>query len=550
MVGGVNRNDEMRATSCLFVPDMVTIFRRSTLACLLVPGLAGGQTYDWSGVANLYGNPGVKQVSTTWGGKTVSCVQIDTRQGNLRFYTTERCSPYVEDSQETQTRKTTEFVSDSQSTSHKVVVAINATEFNPVIVGKVDLLGYAAWEGLFVSRNAGPALVVGKDGVAVLANLAAGAEAAAVQAAVSGQQWVLTEGTPYPASGGNANRTAVGISQDGRYVYFLTMGSAQTGQNGEALKYFGAYNAVQLDGGGSTGMAAWNGSSVVSLFSSTRSVGNNIGVYFNNAAVVLARSPAALAPGCLRGQNAAPQNIEVWNGGGSNLVYAVTDDAAWMSVSPTNGASLEERDALQVTYATAGLAAGIYYGAITISASSATNSPQTVAVTLTINPVIPSAPTNLHAVAVSDTRIDLHWTDCADDEDGFRIERSIDGTHFIQAGVVSTNATGCSDTGLAHCTKYWYRICAYNGAGTSAYSLVDSATTAAPAVDLAVTCSNIALSFLSFSNYGYRLQGCSDLSSWTNVTDVITASQGLVTLKDSATRTNPMFYYRLVITPP
>ncbi len=48
--------------------------------------------------------------------------------------------------------------------------------------------------------------------------------------------------------------------------------------------------------------------------------------------------------------------------------------------------SLEERDTVQVSYDSAGLAAGTYTGAVTISAAGVTNSPQTVAVTLTVLP--------------------------------------------------------------------------------------------------------------------------------------------------------------------
>ena len=55
-------------------------------------------------------------------------------------------------------------------------------------------------------------------------------------------------------------RTAVGISADGRYVYFLIVDGRQPKHSvgatltevGETLKYFGASEGLNLDGGGST----------------------------------------------------------------------------------------------------------------------------------------------------------------------------------------------------------------------------------------------------------------------------------------------------------
>jgi hypothetical protein len=89
----------------------------------------------------------------------------------------------------------------------------------------------------------------------------------------------------------------------------------------------------------------------------------------------------------------------------------------------------------------------------------------------------PAAPTNLNATAAACDQIDLTWTDNADNESGFKIERSPNGSTFSQIDTVGANVTGYSDTTAAENTTYWYRVRAYNTAGDSAYSNTDSATT-------------------------------------------------------------------------
>ncbi|HIJ73521.1 MAG TPA: hypothetical protein HPP83_05400 [Candidatus Hydrogenedentes bacterium] len=90
----------------------------------------------------------------------------------------------------------------------------------------------------------------------------------------------------------------------------------------------------------------------------------------------------------------------------------------------------------------------------------------------------PNAPTNLSATGVSDTQVDLVWTDNATDETGFKIERSsTSGSGYGQIGTNPADDTTYSDTGLSKGTVYWYRVRAYNAGGDSAYSNEDDGTT-------------------------------------------------------------------------
>src|SRR6266496_4277289 len=98
--------------------------------------------------------------------------------------------------------------------------------------------------------------------------------------------------------------------------------------------------------------------------------------------------------------------------------------------------------------------------------------------------LVPAAPTNLQGQAISTSRIDLTWTDNADNETGFLIERAPDnagtpGT-FAQVASVGANVVAFSNTLLNPSTRYWYRVRSYNSAQNSAYSNSASGTTLAP----------------------------------------------------------------------
>ena len=107
-----------------------------------------------------------------------------------------------------------------------------------------------------------------------------------------------------------------------------------------------------------------------------------------------------------------------------------------------------------------------------------------------------AAPSNLAAAVHGQTKISLTWTDNANNETGFRLERKL-GTavSYVLIATLSANATSYADSGLAANTKYFYRLRAYNANGNSAYSTAVSATTlpfppAAPANLIATVVSN------------------------------------------------------------
>jgi hypothetical protein len=102
-----------------------------------------------------------------------------------------------------------------------------------------------------------------------------------------------------------------------------------------------------------------------------------------NAVPSISLSPASLSASTSQGSNTSNQSFQVRNSGGGTLSYTISDSATWLSCTPTSGTSTGEQDPIAVNYATSGLSAGTYSATITVTASGATNSPQTIPVSLT-----------------------------------------------------------------------------------------------------------------------------------------------------------------------
>lgn len=90
----------------------------------------------------------------------------------------------------------------------------------------------------------------------------------------------------------------------------------------------------------------------------------------------------------------------------------------------------------------------------------------------------PNAPGNLVASTVSNSEIDISWTDNSTDEDGFKIERRLGQTGtWNEIAQTGPNVTSFNNTGLPASTEYCYRVRAFNAGGNSGYSNIDCATT-------------------------------------------------------------------------
>jgi hypothetical protein len=94
----------------------------------------------------------------------------------------------------------------------------------------------------------------------------------------------------------------------------------------------------------------------------------------------------------------------------------------------------------------------------------------------------PAAPTNLFASTTGTRKrpkVALSWTDNALNESAYVVERSPDGTttNWTKIATLSAGSTSHTDTAVQNGTRYYYRVKATNGAGSSGDSNIVSVVT-------------------------------------------------------------------------
>ncbi len=75
---------------------------------------------------------------------------------------------------------------------------------------------------------------------------------------------------------------------------------------------------------------------------------------------------------------------------------------------------------------------------------------------------LPLPAESLAATTLSETAVELTWTDRADNESGYDIERSPDGEQFTVVASVGENSTAYTDDELKLATQYYYRVRPFN----------------------------------------------------------------------------------------
>jgi hypothetical protein len=87
------------------------------------------------------------------------------------------------------------------------------------------------------------------------------------------------------------------------------------------------------------------------------------------------------------------------------------------------------------------------------------------------SPSKPGEPTDVRAKIDGENKLELQWIDNAYNEDGYTIERRIDG-EYKEIATVDANATSYSNAELTPTANDAYRVKAFNSTGDSAYSYV------------------------------------------------------------------------------
>ena len=87
--------------------------------------------------------------------------------------------------------------------------------------------------------------------------------------------------------------------------------------------------------------------------------------------------------------------------------------------------------------------------------------------------LVPVAPGQLSAEAISNNRVDLRWQDNSGYETGYKVYRRTESdTVFSEIeSNLDVDTTAYTDNGVEQNTRYYYQVCAFNSAGNSAMSL-------------------------------------------------------------------------------
>lgn len=98
-------------------------------------------------------------------------------------------------------------------------------------------------------------------------------------------------------------------------------------------------------------------------------------------------NPVSLSfSGTAGGPSPLAKPVTISNPTGGTLTWTLTETAGWLGLNIASGTTTSEVDSVSASVSTTGLAAGTYSTAIVVAASEASNSPQTIPVTLTLSP--------------------------------------------------------------------------------------------------------------------------------------------------------------------
>jgi hypothetical protein len=144
----------------------------------------------------------------------------------------------------------------------------------------------------------------------------------------------------------------------------------------------------------------------------------------------------------------------------------------------------------------------------------------------------------------------LSWQEDVDNEEGFIVERSIDGRTWTRVGLAMANSTEFVDGALEEGRLYFYRVGATNMAGKSRYSNIASGSTVRIASIVPVGSDGVRLSFTAQAGHAYTIQFRNSLANgtWQDLVNVpAEAAARLYMFTDSLPAGTRARFYRLII---
>ena len=311
--------------------------------------------------------------------QAVRCVRVDLTDPDIRLFPTPKASNPVPESRETLTLSVPDFLQQNglQIACDANFYSANPGGSDPTIEGlSCEVYGLQMCTGAVVSavsaadesvdvRAASILFSSNNTPSVVFVNRPPGTNLAGIVTAVTGYYPIVSNGVNIGAAAASAYpdstihndqpRTAFGISQDNRYLYLMTIDGRQNGYSDGAydtetaywMLQFGAWNAINMDGGGSTALymadsagnpVGLNHSSYLFQSGRERYIGSHFGVYakplpgFINDVAALADDTAAT----IVWTTLAPADSQVQYGPTPSLGFS----SAYSAAMVTNHAAL------------------------------------------------------------------------------------------------------------------------------------------------------------------------------------------------------------------
>jgi hypothetical protein len=182
-----------------------------------------------------------------------------------------------------------------------------------------------------------------------------------------------------------------------------------------------------------------------------------------------------------------------------------------------------------------------------------TSTSYTVNVTTPSSP-LPEAPTNLSSGEITKTSVKLSWIDNADNESGYIVTQSASSDFSSPATyTLASNTTTFLNSNLSSNTVYYYKVTAYNNAGSSASSntlkiqTLNPSPPAAPTnlVYTSVLKYSLSLGWTDNANTETGVYVERSLSSSSGFTVIDTLPANSVAFTDDGLSLGTLYYYRI-----
>lgn len=200
------------------------------------------------------------------------------------------------------------------------------------------------------------------------------------------------------------------------------------------------------------------------------------------------------------------------------------------------------------TYQDTTASAGNTYGYRVRAYNAGGNSAYTDVSTTTVPEMLPNAPNTLVGYDISATENDLTWVDKSIVEDGFAVERNVDGGSYVNIATTTANVTSYQDFTVTRGHTYKYRVRAFNSYGYSGYTFVYTITkiletpTGLSATNISSTENDLSWTDNSTSEDGFKIERRLSGGTFTNIA---TTTVDVTSYQDMTVSSGNTYNYRI-----